>query len=163
VADKRPKIPQRRQVWGDGEDNFIMSLPPMARAAKKKRLVGWAVNLLRKQLARGVAQQANNKSGGNFEIDENVLSRVCRGASPLEEVVSTVRHSTADHTDRSVISSEISESALNAAASKQLRELVSKIADGYKDLNSFTNVSLLVLLMISFVTCFSNLSSHRQC
>jgi len=140
-VDNAPKPPKRRQVWGKGEDNFIMTLPPMSRAAKNKRLIEWVHNLLHSLLIKIVSQRREQgRTGGEFVIDEDVAFRARKGAiNPFQEQMQVIRiQQRVDNipTDRSVRSGE---TEVNTVASRQLRDMVTKISNLYKDDNPYSN------------------------
>lgn len=139
-ADNAPKCP-RRQVWNEGDNNFMMSLPPMSRSARNKRLVAWINKLLSAQLIKVMAQRGFHSTPASFEITGEVLARVAHGTIPSEEVVDVIRPAVASHAcDRSTSSTgEVSSVDLPMNVAQQLRTLVTKVAALYNEDNPYHN------------------------
>ena len=141
VCDNTPTRPKRRQVW-ESEDNFIMALPPMSRAAKNKRMVGWVVKLFRSHLSKIISYRGDRRKSSAFEIDESVIFRVRKGFdNPMDERVSSIKQWQSQFSsDRSsVVSNEISEAEIGVVIARQLRDLVSKLSSLFEEANPYHN------------------------
>lgn len=141
VCDNTPKRPKRRQVW-ESEDNFIMSLPPMSRAAKNKRMAGWIIKLFRTHLLKIISHRGDQRNSTSFEINESVLFRVRKGAdSPVGELVPSIRQwQNLFPSDRSgIISNDPSELEIDTVIARQLRDLVIKLSSLFEESNPYHN------------------------
>ncbi|CAB9512395.1 natriuretic peptide receptor 2 [Seminavis robusta] len=146
ATDCSPVCPERRNVLGDVENNFIFAVSPISRSANKKRLVDWVLKLLLEQLNRVV--EANRRIQKCDEMQSNNLIRRDNAflenfsdgkVRPLEEVVDAVhlkRQSTVEDDCSFLSGSSPTNAAKVDVASKvgqQLEAMVVRIASHFRD------------------------------
>ncbi|CAB9513750.1 Receptor-type guanylate cyclase gcy [Seminavis robusta] len=119
--------------WGDNEDDFVLSLPPMSRSAKNKRLIDWTVGILSQQLKRVVAQRDPSVAVQAMADPNAYLQK--KGETPYEETVEVLELPKFGNASVFADSHSIE---LGHDIEAQLRSVVTQIANRYKD-NAFHN------------------------
>ena len=122
--------------WGIDNEETLMSLPPMSRSAKNKRLIDWNVEMLTQQLKRIVAQRDPEAPPTQGIDDPNAVLQK-QGETPYEEVVEAIELPKFDTTTNSHFRDSNSVE-LGADVVPQLRAFITQIANLYKD-NPFHN------------------------
>lgn len=107
-----------------------MQLPTNSRSAKNARLVDWNVELLVQQLKHVIAQRSPDLADKFVENPREVLQKAAD--TPYEEVVEAFQIPKFDEQ----IYRDSSEVELDPKAVDQLRQVVTIIADKYRD-NAF--------------------------
>jgi len=114
------------------DENFVLQLPTNSRSAKNARLVEWNVEMLVGQLKRVIAQRSPDMAHQVVENPREVLQKTAD--TPYEEVVEAFQ--IPKYGEQSYRDS--SEVELDPKAIDQLRQVVTIIADKYRD-NAFHN------------------------
>ena len=120
---------------GDNEDNLILSLPPMSRSAKNKRLIDWNVEMLTQQLKRIVAQR-DPVAAALQRVEDPIAVLQKTGKTPYEEVIEAIALPKFDTINSHFRDSNSVE--LGTDVVPQLRAFVTQIANLYRD-NPFHN------------------------